>query len=63
MFDNLNERELEREYEEKVHQSAEANLLKKISQVNGNQASILTHLLHLLRRPQDRLKQEMAPKK
>lgn len=53
MFDEVRELELKQEYAEKVHQTAEANLLKRISQVKGSRSSILTRLLSLLRRPQD----------
>ncbi len=62
MFDMIRGSEIKKEYEEKVNQTAEANFLNKIRQLKGNQASILTRLLDLLRRPHDRLKHEMAPK-
>ncbi len=62
MFDMTRDPELKQEYEDKIHQTAEANLFKKTKQPKGNQPSILTRLLYLLRRPHDRMKHELASK-
>lgn len=70
MFDITREITIKQEYEDRVRQTAEANLLRKIIRSERNQTSVLTRLrdslihvsFHLQRRPHDSLKREMLPK-